>query len=160
MQKNFSTSKSNYYSAYREGFHENSASWVIYGTQIFCGLLIGAVLYWFNLDCFLPNWVVALLLPMFMFFTIMFVHKLNVNAIFKEYPERFGERSIDISSDGVSVRTEKHSVAWDKFDTFRKTKNHLFLFGPEEKSFFIFPKHIFSEIEISQIEKWFGGSNC
>ena len=160
MQKNFSTSKSNYYSSYREGFHENSASWVIYGSQIFCGLLIGVALYWFSLDYFLPNWVIALILPLFMFFTIMFVHKLNVNAIFKEYPDRFGERSIGITSDGVSARPEKQVVAWDQFDTFRKIKNYLFLFGPDEESFFIFPKHIFSEVEISQIEKWFSSSNC
>ncbi len=160
MQKNFSTSKSDYYRAYREGFHSNSASWVIYGVQVFCGLFIGAALYWFNLDYFLPNWVIALMLPVVMFFTIMFVHKLSVNAIFKEYPERFGDKIFEILPNGVCRQTQNKPVTWDKLDTYKKSKNYLFLFGSEEDAFFIFPKNVFSELEISQIEKWFGGQDC
>jgi hypothetical protein len=160
MHKNFSTSKSNYYTAYREGFHANSASWVIYGVQVFCGLFIGAGFYWLKLDYFLPNWIIALMLPVFMFFTIMFIHKLSVNAIFKESPERFGAKTFEIGSSGIFELDQKKPVTWDKLDTFRKSKNYLFLFGPGEDAYFIFPKSIFSELEISQIEKWFGGQDC
>ena len=160
MQKKISTSKSDYYRAYREGFHSNSASWVIYGVQVFLGVFIGAALYWFDLDYFIPNWVIALVLPVLMFFIIMLVHKLSVNAIFKEYPERFGDKAFEIVSGGIYEQAQKKLVTWDKLVTYRQSKNYLFLFGADEDAFFIFPKNMFSELEISKIERWFGGQDC
>ncbi len=157
MQKKYSMSKSTYFTAYRELFHTNSATWLIYGVQIFAGLIIGALLYWLNIDYLIPNWIISLMVPVFVFLIIMFVHKHTVNSLFKELPERFDGQQFEIVNGGIYDHAHNKTVTLIKLETFRKSKNYLFLFGSDAESFFIFPKSLFSESEISQIEKWFGG---
>ncbi|MCF2911244.1 YcxB family protein [Pseudoalteromonas sp. DL2-H2.2] len=160
MRKNFNITKSSYYLAYREFFHANNVSWTIYGVMACCGLFIGAVLYWLNLDYIFPNWLIALMFPALMYLVILFVHKLTVNASFKENPERFGEKVFEFSDSGIYQGGSNQLISWGKINNFRKSKNYMLLYGASEEAFIILPNKIFSASEISKIENWVGGRGC